>query len=173
VSYERNLGSEQGEILNNLNASRMDSYGNIVDAETALPLALANPELSFDQTGVFRMEKAGAALEHEFETDSLRLYAFYEKQVALAAGTTGSITRGVQLAWFRSMTPSLRGGVSLGYAGGTGNQVLSLALNLTLNLRENVDAVMSYQFTDSLAGTGAAAPAYMRDYLLAGIRASF
>jgi uncharacterized protein (PEP-CTERM system associated) len=173
LSFQRSLGSEQGQILNNLNASRMDSYGNIVDAETALPLALANPELSFDQTGVFRMERADAALEHEFETDSLRLFAFYENQVALSAASASSITRGVQLAWFRTMTPSLRGGVSLGYASGAGNQLLSLGLNLTLNLRQNVDAVLSYQFTDSLTGTSAASPAYIRDYLLAGVRASF
>lgn len=173
LAYQHNLGSQQEQILGNLNASQMDSYGNIVNAETLLPLALANPELSFDQTGVFRSEQASAAIEHEFETDSLRLYGFYDKQIALSAGSASQTARGVQLAWFRAMTPLLKGGLSLGYASGTGNRVLSFGVSLTLNLRENMDAVLSYQFTDSLASTGATAPAFMRDFLLAGVRASF
>lgn len=173
LAYQRSLGSQQEQILDNLNVSQMDSYGNIVDTETLLPLALANPELSFDETSVFRTEQASAALEHEFETDSLRFYGFYEKQIALSAGSSSATTRGVQVAWFRTMTPSLRGGASLGYASGTGNQVLSFGVSLSYNLRQNMDAVLSYQFTDSLASTGATAPAFMRDFLLAGIRASF
>jgi uncharacterized protein (PEP-CTERM system associated) len=175
LSYQHSLGSEQEQIISNLNASALDPYGNIVDAETSLPLSFANPELALDQTGVYRIEQATGAIEHEFETDSLRLYGFYLKQSALSAGTSSTISRGAEISWFRAMTPTLKGAVSLGYATETGAQMLSMGLSLTLNLRENVDAILSYQFTDSMSSSTSVttAPSYTRNFLLAGIRASF
>ena len=175
LSYQHSLGSEQGQIISNLNASALDPYGNIIDVETALPLSFANPELALSQTGVYRIQQATAAVEHEFETDSLRLYGFYLKQSALSAGTFSTLSRGAEIAWFRTMTPRLRGALSLGYASETGAQLLSVGLSVNLNLRENLDAVLSYQFTDSMTSSASAvgAPAYTRNFLLAGIRASF
>jgi uncharacterized protein (PEP-CTERM system associated) len=175
LSYEHSLGSQQEQMLSNLNASQLDPYGNIVDAETSVPLALANPELAYNQTGVFRIQQATAAVEHEFETDSLRLYGFYANESALSAGTTSDIARGAQLAWFRTMTPYMRGGLSLGFASETGNQLLSLGLTLTINLRTNIDGVLTYQFTDSMSGdrTTTVSPSYNRNFLIGGIHVSF
>lgn len=175
LSYQRSLGSEQQQIISNLNASAMDPYGNVVNGETSLPLALVNPELALDQTGVFRIEQATAAVEHEFETDSLRVYGFYLKQAALSAGTFSTVSRGAEISWFRTMTPTLRGAVTVGYASQTGNRVASVGLSLALNLRENVDALLTYQFTNSMSGgaSATAGPSFIRNFLLAGIRASF
>lgn len=175
LSYQHSLGSQQEQILSNLNASSLDSYGNVVDTETSLPLALANPEIAYNQTGVFRFKRASAALEHEFETDSLRLFAFYEVDSAVSAGTASNTARGAEISWFRTMTPSMRGAVTLGYASETGNRLLSLGLSLTVNLRTNVDAVFSYQFTDGMSGgsSATALPSFTRNFLLAGLRTSF
>jgi uncharacterized protein (PEP-CTERM system associated) len=175
LSYQRSLGSQEESILGNLNASSLDSYGNVVDTETSLPLALANPEIAYNQTGVFRFKRASAALEHEFETDSLRLFAFYEVDSALSAGTASDTARGAEISWFRTMTPSMKGAVTLGYASETGDRLLSLGLSLTMNLRTNVDAVFSYQFTNGMSGgsSATAVPSFTRNFLLAGLRASF
>lgn len=177
LSYQHSVGSEQEQIISNLNSSALDPYGNIVDVETSLPLPFVNPELALSQTGVFRIEQATGAVEHEFETDSLRVYGFYLKQSALSAGVSSTISRGAEISWFRTMTPALTGAISAGYASSTGAQTLTTGLSLTLNVRENVNAILSYQFTDSMSsGTNVATvpvPSYTRNILLAGIRASF
>jgi uncharacterized protein (PEP-CTERM system associated) len=175
ASYQTGISSQQQQILTNLNESQLDPYGTIVNGETGLPLALANPELSFDETGVFRIQQGQVAVEHEFETDSLRLFAFYEKETSLEVGVGSDIARGADISWFRTMTPTLTGGISVGYASHTGSKTLSAGLSLTLNLRTGVDAVLSYQFVDSItsAVTATTSPSFSRDILLAGIRASF
>lgn len=180
LSYQHGISSQQEQILSNLNASRLDAYGTIVDAETALPLALANPEFAFAQSGVFRMQQARAALQHEFETDSIRLFAFYEKQTSLVAGTASDQTRGAEFAWFRAMTPQLTGAFNVGIAAHSGSKTISSGASLTYNLRRGVDAFLSYQFQDNISnenGAGSLAvpgsSSFIRNIVLAGIRASF
>jgi len=67
--------------------------------------------------------------------------------------------------------------MSVGYASSTVSQTLSTGLSLTLNLRENVNAILSYQFTDNMSNgtspTTVPVSSYTRNILLAGIRASF
>jgi uncharacterized protein (PEP-CTERM system associated) len=171
-SYTHAINSRQEQILGNLNASRLDVYGTIVDAETALPLALANPEFGYSQDGVFRMQQARFALQHEFETDSVRLFAFYEKRTSLTLGTASDQARGAEIAWFRSMTPRLTGGVNLGYASHTSDRTVSLGASLTYSVRPGVDAVLNYQLQD-LMSSAIQNPSYIRNILLAGVRASF
>jgi uncharacterized protein (PEP-CTERM system associated) len=173
LSYQQGINSQQQDILANLNASRLDPYGTIVNAETSLPLALANPELAYNQSGsVYRIEQARAALEHEFETDSLRLFAFFERDTSLVAGVTGDISRGAEITWFRAMTPKLTGGVGVGYASHTGGRVLTTNISLTSNLRTGLDAVLTYQFEDNIS-TVASTPSFTRNVLLAGLRITF
>jgi len=73
------------------------------------------------------------------------------------------------------MTPTMKGALSLGYATETGNQLLSVGFSLIMNLRSDVDAVLSYQFTDSMSDSarGTTVPSFTRNFLIAGIRASF
>lgn len=171
LSIDTGLSSREEQIAANLNASRLDIYGNVVDVETGLPLALANPEFGYNNTGVFRTQRARFALSHEFETDSLRLFVLYDRMTALAPPAVGDIARGIQISWFRSMTSRLAGAVSLGYATHSGGNTLTSSAVLTYNLREGIDATLTYQF-QSQAGTGLNA-SYLRNIVSAGLRAAF
>ena len=66
--------------------------------------------LGIPKTASFETQQARIALQHEFETDSVRLFAFYEKRASLTLGTASDQARGAEIAWFRSMTPALTGG---------------------------------------------------------------
>ncbi len=171
ASYQHGISSEQEQILGNLNTSRLDPYGTVINADTGLPQALADPELNFDQTGVFRTEHANIGLMHEFETDSLRLFAFYDKETSLMASVASDTARGAAISWFRSMTPRLTGGMTVGYATHTGSKTISTNMSLVYSLKENVNATMTYQFEDELSNSSSAS--FLRNTLFAGIQASF
>jgi len=171
VSVQTGVNSRQEQIAANLNASRLDIYGNVVDADAGLPLALTNPEFAYSNAGVFRTQQARVGVSHEFETDSVRLFVFYERMTALAPPATSDIARGAEIGWFRSMTPRLSGAISLGYAThGTGSTLTS-SLVLTYDLQEGVQGTLNYQF-QSLDSTGPN-PSYLRNVVSAGVRASF
>jgi uncharacterized protein (PEP-CTERM system associated) len=171
ASYQHGISSEQEQILSNLTTSRLDPYGTIINTDTGLPQALADPELDFSQSGVFRTQQANIALLHEFETDSLRLFAFYDKETSLLASVAGDTARGAAISWFRSMTPRLTGGVTVGYAAHTGDKTISTGISLLYNLKDGVDATLNYQFENVFASTPGASS--LRNTLFVGVQASF
>ncbi len=171
ASYQHNIASEQEQILSNLNTSQIDPYGTVINAETGLPQAMADPELNFSQTGVFRTQQVNIALLHELDTDSLRLFAFYDKETSLVTSVASDIARGAAVSWFRSMTPRLTGAMTVGYASHTGDQTLSTSVALVYNLKDNVNTTLNYQFQNQLATTPGAS--FLRSTLFLGIQASF
>ena len=97
---------------------------------------------------------------------------FYATQASLVAGVSSDQARGANIAWFRSMTPSLTGGINVGVASHTQSKTISSGISLTYNVRSSINAVLSYQFEQDIPrGTGTGAT--IRNIILAGFRASF
>ena len=173
ASYQHGISSQQEQIFTNLNQSSLDPYGTIVSTDTGLPLALANPELNFTNQ-VSRTQRASLALVHEFETDSVRLFGFFEKDSSLIPGTSGDIGRGAEISWFRSMTPQLSSAVSVGYATHTGSKTLSAAASLSYTINERLSATLNYQLQDVfLSAASGGGPSTLRNIVMAGLRVGF
>ena len=84
ASFQKNRVSQQQQIFNNLNASGVDAYGNVVNQSTGLPISLVNTAFG-NSNAVSEYETAQAGLQTRFERDSLSLYGFVAKRSPLVA----------------------------------------------------------------------------------------
>jgi uncharacterized protein (PEP-CTERM system associated) len=180
ASYSRNRASQQQQILNNLNASGVDAFGNLIDQSSGLPTALTNPQFPLTNA-VFKFETASAGLQTRLERNSFGLFGFFQRRSQLgtplppaAAAATGSDTSGgVNFSWGRSLTPSLSSSATLGYIVETtdSQKTLTASLSMTYLLSERLSAILQYQFinVDSAAIGGS----YRRNQVEIGLTRSF
>jgi hypothetical protein len=146
-SYLRSVSSTQQQLLNDLNSSRLDAFGTIVNYDTALP-GLADPEFSYAQTDIYRYQLARIGITSDIGRNSFRIFGFLDHRGSLINLTANDTSRGILLEWFRSITPRLTGAANLGYATHVlGNEKTATAsLNLTYQINDTFNLFTRYEF---------------------------
>jgi uncharacterized protein (PEP-CTERM system associated) len=180
ASLGHNRSSQQQQILNNLNASAVNSSGNIVDQVSGLPVALVNPQSSLSNA-IFRFDTARAGVSTQMDRDIFGLFAFLERRRQLGTPTDGtdtvatgnSTSRGVSFTWARALTPRLNSNAALGYASqnSENQRTLTASLSMTYALGEQLTAILNFQFIDS--GSDTAGSSYRRNQVEIGLTRSF
>lgn len=157
ASLDRNLSSSQEQILNNLNTSQVDAYGNVVDQITGLPTALANPEFAYTANNIYRHERGRAGVQTHLGRDTYGAFAFLDHRTVLGTNTattgvaqtlSGSdTTLGINVNWNHALTAYLTSLASLGYATERTAHLKTLTADwrLTYILSEKLNAVLHYQ----------------------------
>jgi uncharacterized protein (PEP-CTERM system associated) len=179
ASYARNRASQQEQILNNLNSSGVDSFGNVVNQATGVPGSLVNPQLSLNSNAVFQFDTARAGLQTQLDRNTLSLFGFYVRRsqlgepnvgAGLAGGDTG---RGVNIGWSRLLTPLFSSHATLGYASHTASnqKTLTGSLSLTYVLGERLTAILHYQYIN--VDSAAVGSSYQRNQVEIGLTRSF
>lgn len=171
-AYLRSVSSTQQQLLNDLNSSRLDAFGTIVNYDTALP-GLANPEFSYAQTDIYRYQLARMGITSDIGRNSFRIFGFLDHRASLINLTSNDTSRGILLEWFRTITPRLTGAASLGYATHVvGNEKTATAgLDLTYQISDAVTFIARYEFMNcqgTLAGTS-----LQRNLVELGLRGAF
>lgn len=171
-SYLRSVSSTQQELLNNLDSSRLDAFGTIVNNDTDLP-GMADPGFAYGLSDIYRYQLFRLGLNSDIGRNSFRVFGLLDHEASLTNLTVNDTSRGILLEWFRSITPRLTGAVSFGYAThvvDTGRTVTA-DLNLTYQISDSVTAFGRYEFVrqqSDLAGTG-----YQRDLVEFGLKAAY
>jgi uncharacterized protein (PEP-CTERM system associated) len=179
ASYARNRASQQEQILDNLNSSSVDIFGNMVDQVTGLPTALVNPEFAL-ANAVFKQDRARVGLQTRLDRNVLGLFGFLTRRTELGRPVVvngvipgGGTAKGVNFTWGRSLTPRLNSGAQLGYAiqSSSDQKTLTAGLSVTYILGEKLTANLNYQFinVDSAAG----GVSYQRNQVEIGLTRSF
>lgn len=182
ASFERNRASPQEELLNNLNSSELDAFGNVVNQVTGLPSGLVNPEFSL-LNAVFRHQKARAGIRSQIGRNVFGMFAFIEHRSPLgtpmpvagipATAVVSDTSRGVNLNWSRSLSPRFSSIAALGYASRAAGHQKTLTANLamTYSLSERLSAILQYQFVD--VDSAIVGGTYRRNQVEIGLTRSF
>lgn len=181
ASYQHNRASQQQQILNNLNSSVVDAYGNLVNQYSGVPTALVNPELGLTQA-ISRFDTARVGLQTRLDRDTFSLFGFYTRRLPLGTpiGTTALTTTagqdtgiGANFTWSRSLTLRLNSNAGIGYAteSASDQRTLTARLLMTYVLTERLTATLVYQFinVDSAVANGS----YRRNQVEIGLSRSF
>lgn len=146
-AYLRSVSSTQQQLLNDLNTSRLDEFGTIVNNDTALP-GLADPEFSIAQTDIYRYQLARIGITSDVGRNSFRVFGVLDHQGSLLNLTSNDTSRGILLEWFRSITPRLTGAASLGYATHVvGDEKTATAdLDLTYQINDAITFFTRYEY---------------------------
>jgi uncharacterized protein (PEP-CTERM system associated) len=180
ASFARNRGTQQEQILNNLNASAANASGNLVD-QSGLPLALVNPQFALSNA-VFNFETARVGLQSHIDRNAFGIFGFFQKRSQLgqplpaaagAVGGGGSTSEGINFSWGRSLTPRLNSSATLGYARESANsdKTLTASLSMTYELGERLRAILHYQFIN--VDSAAVGSSYQRNQVEIGLTRSF
>ncbi|MGE0258272.1 MAG: TIGR03016 family PEP-CTERM system-associated outer membrane protein [Alphaproteobacteria bacterium] len=181
ASFQRNRVSQQQQIFNSLNASGVDSFGNVVNQSTGLPVPLVNSVFS-NTNAVTENETAQAGVQTRFERDTLSLYTFIAKESPIGApigvplssvGTLNNTGGGANLIWGRSLTPRLNSYAALGFTRQTNDDQNTLTASWSLQyiLGEKLSANFLYQFIN--VDSSAVGSSYHRNQVQIGLTRSF
>lgn len=181
ASFTRNRTSQQQQIFNNLNASSVDPYGNVINQVTGLPIALGSTNFGASNA-IFSYRTANAGLQTSFERNSIALFAFLSQQsplgtpigtAAIVSTTSDSTSGGVNLNWARSLTPRLNSNARVGFTRltSTDQNTLTAGLSMSYILNEKLTAVLNYQFINVDSST--VGGSYRRNQVEIGLTRSF
>jgi uncharacterized protein (PEP-CTERM system associated) len=123
ATASQGVGSQQEEIGNNLAASNLDIYGQLVD-QYNLPTAFANPEFAL-QNNVYRAYSYRAGATTAVGINRYSLFGFYDRRVSLALVQPPTTSIGANFGWSRMIRPDLTAVLNLGYAKVTNQTLLT------------------------------------------------
>jgi len=187
ASYDSSLSSSQQNLVNNLNAAQLSSNGVIVNSVTGLPLALSNPEFAYAANNVYRNNTAQVGMQTTLDRDTFGLNAVFDHRDALGSQPVGTsavagtdTTYGINFNWSRSLTPSLTGGATLGFARDIASDQRTLNSDLTFSytFSDRLSGVLHYQFVNVTGNTvaltsGTTAGPYTRNLIEIGLTRNF
>jgi hypothetical protein len=162
--------SGQGQyIQNTLASSSLDPFGSIVDEYSGLPTAFYSPGLGLTNN-VYKQHLLNFGVTETIGRDRYTLFGTASNQQSLTPPITAPTkSYGINLGWYRDITPDLGGSAQLGYfnssnvittTGGTpiGNQNnITASLGVNYLLSRNVTGSILYNFsyqTNGAATTG-------------------
>jgi hypothetical protein len=171
-SYQRNVSSQQQLVFNNLNSSRLDAFGTIVNYDSALPGGV-DPGFAYSQTDIYRYQEVRMGVNSDVGRNSFRVFGFIDHQASLTNLTPNDTSRGILVQWFRSITPRLTGAVGVGYATTVSNngKTATADLDLGYQISDTVTAFARYDFM-SRQGTSAGSN-IRRDLVELGLKATY
>jgi uncharacterized protein (PEP-CTERM system associated) len=171
-SYQRSVSSQQQLVFNNLNSSRLDAFGTIVNYDTALPGGV-DPGFVYSQTDIYRYQTVRLGVNSDIGRNSFRIFGFLDHEASLTHLTPNDTSRGILVQWFRSITPRLTGAVGIGYATTVSSNGKTATADFDLGYQIN-DAVTAFARYDFLSQQRTPAHSNTRrDLVELGLKATY
>ena len=180
-TYSSTLGTQLENLQRQLNASRVDASGALVDARTGAPTFQSTNGFAV-QPGIYRFNTLTADVHTVLDRDSLNLMTTWTTQQSSGGlapvGVTSDI-KAVTLQWTRQMRPDMVLNTSLSYSlqnssGQASSTSTSIAASASLQyiLSDTVSTSLRYMFYKRSGGTLALQNMY-QDMLILDITKQF